>query len=47
MMFAMNPNFMNPMVPVAPAMAAPATEHVCHCHADQAPCDDNTNAVAE
>jgi hypothetical protein len=47
MMFAMNPNFMNPMAPVAPAMAAPATEHVCHCHADQAPCDDNTNAVAE
>ena len=42
MMFAMNPNFMNPMAPVAPA-----TEHVCHCHADQAPCGDNTDAVTE
>ena len=42
MMFAMNPNFMNPMAPVVPT-----TEHVCHCHADQAPCCDNTNAVAE
>jgi hypothetical protein len=47
MMFAMNPNFMNPMAPVAPVMAAPATEHVCHCHADQAPCGDNTDAVTE
>jgi hypothetical protein len=47
MMFAMNPNFMNPMAPVAPVMAAPATEHVCHCHADQAPCADNTDAVTE
>lgn len=47
MMFAMNPNFMNPMAPVAPAMTAPAAEHVCHCHADQAPCCDNTDAVAE
>jgi hypothetical protein len=44
MMFAMNPNFMNPM---APAMTAPAAEHACHCHADQAPCDDNTDAVTE
>ena len=44
MMFAMNPNFMNPM---APAMAAPAAEHVCHCHADQAPCCDNTDAITE
>ena len=47
MMFAMNPNFMNPMAPVAPAMAAPATEHICHCHADQAPCCDNTDAITE
>lgn len=47
MMFAMNPNFMNPVAPVAPTMVAPATEHVCHCHADQAPCGDNTDAVNE
>ena len=48
MMFAMNPNFMNPMAPVAPAMVAPAAEHVCHCHADQAaPCCDNTDAITE
>ena len=47
MMFAMNPNFMNPMAPVAPAMVAPTAEHVCHCHADQTPCADNTNAVTE
>lgn len=47
MMFAMNPNFMNPVAPVAPTMVAPATEHVCHCNADQAPCGDNTNAVTE
>lgn len=47
MMFAMNPNFMNPMAPVAPAMATPATEHACNCHADQAPCCDNTDAVAD
>ena len=47
MMFAMNPNFMNPMASVAPAMAAPAAEHTCHCHADQAPCCDNTDAATE
>lgn len=49
MMFAMNPNFMNPVAPVAPAVATPtpAAEHVCHCHADQAPCDDNTDKVTE
>ena len=47
MMFAMNPNFMNPMAPVAPAMVAPAAEHICHCHADQAPCSDNTDAITE
>jgi hypothetical protein len=47
MMFAMNPNFMNPMAPVAPAMAAPVTEHVCHCHADKTPCVDNTDVVTE
>ena len=47
MMFAMNPNFMNPMAPMTPTMVAPAAEHVCHCHADQAPCGDNTNAIAE
>ena len=47
MMFAMNPNFMNPMAPVAPTMVAPAAEHVCHCHADQTPCGDNTDVVAE
>ena len=47
MMFAMNPNFMNPVAPVAPAMAVPATEHVCNCHVDKAPCGDNTDAVTE
>jgi hypothetical protein len=47
MMFAMNPNFLNPVAPVASTMAAPATEHVCHCHADQAPCGDNTDAAAK
>ena len=47
MMFAMNPNFMNPMAPVASTMVAPTTEHVCHCHADQTPCSDNTDAATE
>ena len=47
MMFAMNPNFMNPMASATPAMATPAAEHVCHCHADQAPCCDNTDAITE